>query len=90
MRFFPTETEFDEMSVPEMIVSMDDRQIQNCALLYRHYTLNELEKKVSPFYKRIIDLFQYPNVCALSKWLKEETRREKSAQLIRALIEKPL
>ncbi len=30
------------------------------------------------------------NICAMVKWLRNDTRREKCARLIEALVEKPL
>ena len=57
--------------------------------IFRHYTLNKAEVFAYPYYMRIVDLFQYPNVCAMRKWLKEEGRRDKCADLIRGLLDVP-
>ncbi len=88
--WFPEEKDFDTMTIPEMLERMDRVHAEDSAPIYRHYTLNDLEKKLYPYFKRIVYLFQYPNVCAMEAWLKNDARREKCAQLIEALAEKPL
>ncbi len=75
---------------PEIVARMDRGHAENSAPIYKHYALNELEKKLYPYFKRIVDLFQYPDVCEMVEWLKSEVRREKCAALIRALVENPL
>jgi hypothetical protein len=52
--------------------------------------MNDVEKYAFPYYQRIADLFQWPNVCSMVKWLKENARRGKCVSLIRALAEKPI
>ncbi len=88
--WFPDTQEFDRMTVPEILEAMDRKQQALLDVIYRRYSLNELEKKLFPYYKRISDLFQYPDVCLMISWLKDAARKEKAAQLIRALIDKPL
>ncbi len=88
--WFPEEKDFDTMTIPEMLERMDRVHAEDSAPIYRHYTLNDLEKKLYPYFLRIVYLFQYPNVCAMEAWLKNDARREKCAQLIEALTEKPL
>lgn len=88
--WFPETNEFDEMPVPEILGRMDAEQAEKLAVIFKHYTMNDLEKRLFPYYKRIADLFQYPDVCLMVKWLKDDARREKCAALIEALIEKPL
>jgi len=85
--WFPEEIEFDTMSVEAIVQKMDEEQRRRLNAIFRHYTLNKEEKFAFPYYKRIVDLFQYPNVCEMIKWLKEENRREKCAALIHALTE---
>lgn len=87
---FPETEDFDRLSIPELLEKMDSEQEKLLALIFRHYALNETEKAVLPYYKRITDLFQYPNVCLMAQWLGDGTRREKTAALIQALCEKPL
>lgn len=88
--WFPEEKDLDTLSVPEILEKMDTVHAEDSAPIYRHYTLNTLEKKLYPHFRRIADLFQYPNVCAMESWLASDTRREKCARLIEALVEKPL
>lgn len=88
--WFPEEREFDQISVQEIIEKMDVEQEDSMAVVFRHYTMNDVEKYAFPYYKRIVDLFQYPDVCEMVKWLKEETRKDKCVELIQALVDKPL
>jgi len=88
--WFPEEAEFDMLSVPEILMRMDMEQADTLSVILRHYALNDVEKYAFPCYKRIVDLFQYPNVCELVKWLKEDARKSKCAALIQALVEKPV
>lgn len=88
--WFPEEAELDTMSVPEIVARMDTDQADKLSVIFRHYTMNDVEKFAFPYYKRIVDLFQYPDVCLMVQWLKDEARKEKCLELIRALVEKPL
>ena len=53
---------------------------------YKKLDYNDLEKYAFPYYKRLITLFQYPNVCLMVEWLSCDTRKEKCVQLIEELI----
>ena len=88
--WFPEEDEFDRLSIMEIMEKQDSEQREQLAVIFRHYVLNEVEKYALPYYKRIVDLFQYPNVCLLVEWLNVETRREKCEELITAMVNKPL
>lgn len=88
--WFPDEAEFDKQSVPEMISRIDTEQADTLSVILRHYTMNDAEKYAFPYYKRIVDLFQYPDVCEMVKWLKDEAQRGKCVALIQALVNKPL
>lgn len=88
--WFPEEDEFDSLSVPEIIARLDHEQEDNLAVIFKHYSLNDAEKYAFPYYKRIVDMFQYPDVCEMVEWLKNDARRGKCAELIRALADKPL
>ena len=87
---FPEEVEFDQLSVEQIVEKMETEQTDMLSVIFKHYTLNEVERFVFPHYQRIADLFQWPNVCSMVKWLKEDMRKEKCVALIRALTEKPL
>ena len=87
---FPDEAEFDKLSVQEIVVHMDAEQADTLSVILRHYAMNDAEKYAFPYYKRIIDLFQYPNVCEMVKWLKEDARKDKCIELIQALVDKPM
>lgn len=87
---FPEEAEFDKLSVPEIVAHMDAEQADMLSVVLRHYALNDIEKFAFPYYKRIVDLFQYPNVCEMVKWLKEDVRKDKCVKLIQALVDKPM
>lgn len=88
--WFPEEAEFDTMSVAEIVAGMDAKQEDTLSVILRHYTMNRAERFAFPYYKRIIDLFQYPDVCLMVKWLKDTARKEKCVALIQALVDKPL
>lgn len=87
--WFPDEEAFDTMSVQEIIRKMDTVQEDNLAVIFRHYTMNDVEKLAFPYYKRIVDLFQYPDVCLMVKWLKDDARKDKCMELIQVLVDKP-
>ena len=87
---FPEETEFDSLSVEEMIAKQDAEQEAELAVILRHYTLSDIEKYAFPYYKRIVTLFQYPNVCAMIEWLSSDARKAKCVGLIKTLVEKAL
>lgn len=87
--WFPEEAEFDSMPVDEILRRIDTEQAELLAVIFENYTMNELEKRLFPYYKRITDLFQWPIVCFFKKWLKENSRKEKCIALIQALVEKP-
>lgn len=88
--WFPEEAEFDRLSVEEIITKQDAEQVEQLSVILRHYTLNDDETYAFPYYKRIVDLFQYPNVCSMVEWLQSDSRKDKCAELIKALVEKPL
>ena len=88
--WFPEEAEFDKLSVPDIVAHMDAEQADTLSVILRHYAMNDAEKYAFPYYKRIIDLFQYPNVCEMVKWLKEDVRKDKCVELIQALVDKPM
>ena len=88
--WFPEEAEFDRLSVPEIILKQDMEQDDSMAVILKHYTMTDAEKYAFPYYKRIVDLFQYPNVCSMAEWLQQELRKDKCAELIKIMAEKPL
>ncbi len=87
--WFPEEAEFDSMPVDEILRRIDTEQAELLAVIFENYTMNELEKRLFPYYKRITDLFQWPIVCFFKKWLKDNSRKEKCIALIQALVEIP-
>ena len=44
------------------------------------------EKQEIPYYKRIVSLFQYPNVCSMIEWLQSNIRRKKCVELIQKIV----
>ena len=84
-QWFPEEDEFDQMTVSEIAERIDKEQEELLSVIFRHYTLNELERYALPYYKGIVDLFQYPNVCMMVQLLKDDAHREKCAELIQTL-----
>ncbi len=88
--WFPTTEEFEKLSVAELIEKQDSKQAEVLSAIFKHYTLNDDEKYALPYYKRIVDMFQYPDVCLMIKWLGDDSHRYKCVEFINALIEKPL
>lgn len=87
--WFPEETEFDNMTIDDILRRIDTEQAELLKVIFENYTMDELETRLFPYYKRIADLFQWPIVCSFKKWLKEDSRKEKCIALIQALVEKP-
>lgn len=87
---FPEEEEFDRLTVEQILEKMEKEQADMLSAILGHYTINEVENYAFPYYQRIADLFQWPNVCSMVKWLKEDARRDKCVSLIRALAGKPI
>ena len=88
--WFPEDAEFDSLSVEEIIAKQDTEQYDALAVILRHYELSDIEKYALPYYKRIINMFQYPNVCSMVEWLNSDARKEKCLALIEALVKKEL
>lgn len=88
--WFPEDAEFDAMSVPELLEKKEREQAGLLSVILRHYVLNAVERYALPLYQRITDLFQYPDVCQMVKWLKDPERKDKCSELIQALVDKPL
>ena len=88
--WFPEEEEFDRMTLHELLEAMESRQADLLNVIFRHYSCNALERDLLPVYRTICDLFQYPNVCAMRKWLREENRKAKAAALLLALCGRTL
>lgn len=87
--WFPDTEAFDKLTMDQILHGIDDEQAPLLAVILENYAMNDLEKRLFPYYKRIADLFQWPNVCLMVKWLKDNARKEKCAALIQALTEKP-
>lgn len=88
--WFPEEAEFDSLSVEEIIAKQDTEQYDALSVILCHYKLSDIEKYALPYYKRIADMFQYPNVCSMVEWLSNDARKDKCAALIKAMVEKVL
>ncbi len=88
--WFPEEVEFDRLSISEIIAKQNSEQHNMLSVILKHYTLNDDEQYAMPYYRRIVDMFQYPNVCLMIEWLGNDIRKDKCAELITALVEKPL
>ena len=88
--WFPEDAEFDSLSVEEIIAKQDTEQSDALNVILRHYKLSDIEKYALPYYKRIADMFQYPNVCSMVEWLSNDARKDKCAALIKAMVEKVL
>lgn len=88
--YFPGPEDFDNLSVPEILERIDTEQEALLRVIWKHYKLNEPERRLLPYFKRIVDLFQYPNVCEMVKWLNDEARRDKCLSLLHGLLDKPL
>lgn len=88
--WFPEEEDFEALSLSELLSKLETKQAEALSVILRHYTLNEDEAYALPYYRGIVNLFQYPNVCLMIKWLNSDCHRDKCIQFMEALIEKPL
>lgn len=88
--WFPEEEDFDRLSVTEILDRQEKEQEESLSVIFRHYVLNKKEQVAFPYYKYIVRMFQYPNVCAMAEWLQSDLRREKCAEMIRAMLETAL
>ena len=86
--WFPSDYEFDTMDIEEIVYRVNDYQNELLKSIFKHYSLNPLESRLFPYYKRIVDLEQYPNVCQMVRYLKDGARREKAVRLVETLISK--
>ena len=86
--WFASTEEFDKMDVPEILSHMDAKQLEHLDIILKNYSLNPLEEKMLPYFNGICDLFQYPNVCLLVKWLQDDSRKQKAAKLIEGIMQK--
>ncbi len=86
--WFVSTEEFDKMGVSEILSQMDANQSEYLNVILKNYSLNSLEKEIMPYFKGICDLFQYPSVCLLIKWLKDDARKEKAVKLIEGIMQK--
>ena len=64
-------------------------QIQGRLLnvIFRNYTLNDIEKKVFEDYKRVVDMSFYPNVMLLIELIQNIKYVDKVIQLINLICE---
>ena len=88
MNCFPDEEEFDRLTAEQIVEKMETEQAGLLSVIFRHYSMNAVETFAFPLFQRIADLFQWPNVCPMVKWLKDDKRRDKCVTLIRTLVEK--
>lgn len=86
--WFPETEEFDSMTVDEILSKQEKEESQSLDVILKHYTLNEDELYAMPFYGRIVNMFQYPNVSLMIDWLNDNSRKDKCAELIRAMVKK--
>ena len=87
---FPTDAQLDICPADALLAQMDAAVDADLAVILRHYNLNDAERYALPYYRRIVALFQYPNVCDMVRWLAQEERRAACAALIGALVHRPL
>ncbi len=88
--WFPDPDDFDRMDISEIPAQMRHTQNRLLRGILASYDLNPLELRLLPYYRQIVDLFQYPDVCLMNTWLRDPARREKAAALLRALLSLPI
>ncbi|MDO5401136.1 MAG: phosphotransferase [Eubacteriales bacterium] len=84
---FPDDEQLDQMTVPEILEGMKQEQARLLDVIWKSYTMNDLEQKQLPCFQKLCDLFQWPNVCSLRRWLKDDARRDKALALIRGIMQ---
>ncbi len=88
--WFPETEDLDRDPIPTILHNIHTVQQSRLDVILANYALNDLEKQLFPYYRQIILLFQYPNVCNMIAWLQDPCRREKAAKLLQAMLEQPL
>lgn len=84
---FPDDQAFDAMTVPEILEQLREGQDRLLDKIWESYEMNDLERRLLPCFRKICDLFQYPNVCSLREWMQDDTRRDKAVALIRGIMQ---
>lgn len=87
---FPETEQFDRMSVHDLLEWMNEGHEKKMESILRHYSLSGLEKRLIPYYNQIANLFQWPNVCQMRRWLRDGIRRDKCAEFICGLMNQPM
>ena len=85
---FLQEMDFEEYNAADILERMRKRQEELLAEIFRYYTLNEDEKACFEAYRRIVELFQYPNVMLYEHLIREGKCAAKVAELLRMMAEK--
>ncbi len=88
--WFPETEDLDRDPIPRILHNIRKIQQSRLEVILANYALNGLEKQLFPYYRQLILLFQYPNVCNMITWLQDPCRREKAAKLLQAILEQPL
>ncbi|MBR0473637.1 MAG: phosphotransferase [Erysipelotrichaceae bacterium] len=66
------ETDFDSLTVNELYEKVMNKQNEYLDLMNLKYEMNELEKRILPYYRKLAMISQYPNVCAYIYLLKKD------------------
>lgn len=86
MYYFRKE-DFEELCAKDIFSKMNQIQGRLLNVIFRNYTLNDIEKKVFEDYKRVVDMSFYPNVMLLIELIQNRKYVDKVIQLINLICE---
>ena len=66
------EADFDSLSVNELYEKVMNKQNEYLDLMSLKYEMNDLERRILPYYRKLAMISQYPNVCANIYLLKKD------------------
>lgn len=80
------EEDLKQYSADDIYKSMLVWQNEQLEEIFRFYTLNEAERGAFEWYRNLVLISQYPNVCSFIFGLKNEAYKVKTLELIRLII----
>lgn len=83
--YYMEENDIKDHSPDYIYQKMNQMQEEMMSEVLQNYSLNKLERKCIPFYKRVIDISFYPNVMLMIRFLEVPEQQEKVLKLIRLL-----
>ena len=79
-------SDFENLDAKDIFKKMTDYRENLLSHVFKFYELDDLEKKIWDDYRKIIDLFLYPNVSLWNHLIKENVYVDKVLGLITLII----